>query len=116
MSRLKLDALAAGVTAATFDRAFQSVVPDPDILAKDSAQPEYTRPIWAYLDTAVSSANVAAGQTALTGNAKVLAEATRPYGVDPHIVVGICVLFSQLPPMRILGVATSFLRGRLRCV
>ncbi len=100
VSRLKVDALAAGVTAATFDRAFQGVVPDPDILAKDSAQPEYTRPIWAYLDTAVSAANITAGQTALTGNKKVLVQATRPYGVDPDIVVaiwGIESLFGKNP-------------------
>ena len=86
---LRVDALAAGVSAATFDRAFQTVTPDPDILAKDSAQPEYTRPVWAYLDTAVSPANVALGETALAGNAQALARATQPYGVDPKIVVAI---------------------------
>ena len=72
--RLRVDALAAGVSATTFDRAFQNVTPDAEILAKNSAQPEYTRPIWAYLDSAVSQANVSAGQAALTANSQALAQ------------------------------------------
>ena len=88
-TRLRVDALAAGVSAATFDRAFQNVTPDGDILAKNSAQPEYTRPIWAYLDSAVSQANVSAGQAALAANSQTLTQTTRPYGVEPKFVVAI---------------------------
>ena len=58
----KTEALAAGVSAATFDRAFAGVLPNFDILAKDDVQPEYTKPIWAYLDTAVSPEHVATGR------------------------------------------------------
>ncbi len=86
---LKAEALAAGVSAATFERAFQGVRPDPDVLAKDSEQPEYTRPIWAYLDAAVSPKNIAAGQQRLSENAAALRRAAAPYGIPPQVVVAI---------------------------
>ncbi len=85
----KPEALAAGVSAATFDRAFEGVLPNFDILAKDADQPEYTRPIWAYLDSAVSPERVANGRQMLADNKAALLRATKPYGIDPQIVVAI---------------------------
>ena len=85
----KSEALAAGVSAATFDRAFAGVEPDPDILAKDEVQPEYTRPIWSYLDTAVSPEHVATGRQVLADDKVTLRKATKSYGVAPQIVVAI---------------------------
>ena len=85
----KPEALAAGVSATTFDRAFDGVLPNFDILAKDEEQPEYVRPIWSYLDTAVSPERVATGRQQLADNKAVLRKTTKPYGVDPQIVVAI---------------------------
>jgi lytic murein transglycosylase len=85
----KTEALAAGVSAATFDRAFDGVLPNFDILAKDDVQPEYTKPIWAYLDTAVSPEHVATGRQRLADNKAALRKATKPYGVPPQIVIAI---------------------------
>ena len=85
----KPEALAAGVSAATFDRAFAGVLPNFDILAKDDVQPEYTKPIWAYLDTAVSPEHVATGRQLLADNKVALRKATKPYGVAPQIVIAI---------------------------
>jgi lytic murein transglycosylase len=81
--------MAAGVSAATFDRAFRGVRPNPDILAKDSVQPEFTRPVWSYLDTAVSERNIAAGRLRLAENSELLRRAARPHGVPAQIVVAI---------------------------
>jgi membrane-bound lytic murein transglycosylase B len=89
LAEFKTEALAAGVSAATFDRAFAGVEPDPDILAKDEVQPEYTKPIWSYLDTAVSPEHVATGRQLLTDNKTALRQATKPYGVEPQIVIAI---------------------------
>jgi peptidoglycan lytic transglycosylase B len=85
----KTEALAAGISAATFDRAFDGVLPNFDILAKDDVQPEYTKPIWAYLDTAVSPEHVATGRQRLADNKAALRKATKPYGVPPQIVIAI---------------------------
>ena len=88
-AQLKDEALAAGVSAETFDKALKGVQPDQELLAKDDAQPEYTRPIWEYLDGAVSDKNVATGREKLTQNGASLKRAGKTYGVDPHIIVAI---------------------------
>jgi membrane-bound lytic murein transglycosylase B len=92
---LKAEALAAGVSAETFDRAFAGVQPNPEILVKDDVQPEYTRPVWAYLDTAVSPRNIVTGQQRLSENAAALRRATEGYGIPPEIVVAIWGLESR---------------------
>lgn len=89
LAAFKPEALAAGVSATTFDRAFAGVQPDPDILAKDDVQPEYVRPVWAYLDTAVSPEHVATGRQLLADDKVMLRKATKPYGVEPQFVVAI---------------------------
>ena len=89
LAEFKPEALAAGVSAATFDRAFAGVLPNFDILAKDEQQPEYARPVWSYLDTAVSPEHVATGRQLLADNKAALRQATKPYGVDPQIVIAI---------------------------
>jgi membrane-bound lytic murein transglycosylase B len=91
----KPEALAAGVSAATFDRAFEGILPNLDILAKDEEQPEYTRPIWAYLDTAVSPERIAAGRQQLADNKAALRKAGKPYGVEPQTIVAIWGLESR---------------------
>ncbi len=88
-AELKAEALAAGVSAETFDRAFTGVQPNPDVIAKDSVQPEYTRPVWAYLDSAVSPKNIATGQERLSANAAALRRAAQPHGIPPQIVIAI---------------------------
>jgi membrane-bound lytic murein transglycosylase B len=92
---LKADALAAGVSADTFDRAFQNVRPNPDVIAKDNVQPEYTRPVWAYLDSAVSPRNVTDGEQRLSENAAALRRAVQGHGIPPQIVVAIWGLESR---------------------
>jgi lytic murein transglycosylase len=95
VAELKPEAMAAGVSAATFERAFRGVRPNPVVLAKDGEQPEFTRPVWSYLDTAVSERNIAAGRQRLAENSGLLRQATQPYGVPPHIVVAIWGLESS---------------------
>src|SRR5262245_21866068 len=85
----RVEAVAAGVSAATFDQAFLGVSPDPAILAKETDQPEYVRPIWAYLDTAVSPERIVTGQALLAANQAALQRETRPYGVERRFVVAI---------------------------
>jgi lytic murein transglycosylase len=88
-AELRAEAVAAGVSAETFDRAFAGVQPNPDVLAKDSVQPEYTRPVWAYLDSAVSPKNIATGRERLSANGAALRRAAQPHGISPQIVIAI---------------------------
>lgn len=83
------EALAAGIQAATFERAFAGVVPDPAVIRADQSQPEFTRPVWEYLDSAVSALRVHRGQRLLTEHAATLHAIEQRYGVDRHTLVAI---------------------------
>ena len=87
----RVRARAAGIDEATLSAALDGVQHLPRVVELDRAQPEFTRTVWQYLDSAVSSQRVTQGQDKLlqvqvqegTG-----AAATR-YGVPPGILVAI---------------------------
>ncbi len=86
---VRKEALAAGVSAATFDRATRDMEADQQVLALTTAQPEFVRPIWEYLDRAVSETRISTGQERLAQYADTLAAIERTYGVDRHVVLAI---------------------------
>ena len=86
---VRKEALAAGVSAATFDRATRDMEADQQVLALTAAQPEFVRPIWEYLDRAVSETRISTGQERLAQYADTLAAIERTYGVDRHVVLAI---------------------------
>ena len=79
-------AVAAGVSAAVYERATAGLTPDPKIPALVTTQPEFSTPIWTYLDQHVSKARVARGRTAMAANARLFAEIGKKYGVDSAIL------------------------------
>ncbi|MEL7114239.1 MAG: lytic murein transglycosylase [Pseudomonadota bacterium] len=93
-------ALAQGIRADVFDTAFRTVRYNPDIVARDRNQSEFTKQIWDYLSTAVSPTRVANGQAALRGYARTLAQIEARYGVDKEIVAAIWGLESAYGAVR----------------
>ncbi|MFZ3221060.1 MAG: lytic murein transglycosylase [Rhodoferax sp.] len=92
-------ARAAGIDEATLHSAFDTVRFVPSAIASDRAQPEFTRPVWDYLDSAVSPQRIARGQAKLqqlrsAGNVNVDAIAAR-YGVPAEVLVAIWGLESS---------------------
>ena len=83
------EALAAGISAQTYDAAFAGVVLDPKVIRLDRKQPEFSRPIWKYLESAVSETRVANGREKLAQNGELMAAIERRYGVDRQVVLGI---------------------------
>ncbi|AIJ59679.1 transglycosylase SLT domain protein [Brucella abortus bv. 6 str. 870] len=56
-------AIKSGIAPSTFDRAFRGVnEPDPVVLEKARYQPEFTEPVWNYIDNRVNEQSVAVGQ------------------------------------------------------
>lgn len=82
-------ALAQGIRAEVFERAFRGVDYDPEVIARDRNQSEFTKPIWDYLDSAVSDTRVANGKAALAANRRVLEQIEARFGVDKEVVVAI---------------------------
>lgn len=82
-------ARAAGITDATLQSAFDGVRFIPRVTALDSAQPEFTRAVWDYLDSAVSPQRVARGQDRLLQSRPAIDAAAARYGVPAEILVAI---------------------------
>ncbi len=82
-------ALANGISAATFDRAFTGVIYNPEVVAKDRNQSEFTKTIWDYLDSAVSEKRLTNGAEAIRRNTDLLNRIEAAYGVEKEVVVAI---------------------------
>jgi membrane-bound lytic murein transglycosylase B len=83
-------AQAAGISRGTFDTAFRGVnAPEPSVAALTKKQSEFVKPIWGYLDSAISSGRIAQGRGAAGEWASALAQAESRYGVPKEIILGI---------------------------
>lgn len=86
---LRMEALSQGITPLLFEQAFAGLTPDPQVIAADQSQPEFSRPVWEYLDSAVSSWRVARGKALLAEHAKTLKAIEAQYQVEPSILVAV---------------------------
>ena len=82
-------ALVAGISAQVFDAAFQNVRYNPRTRASDANQAEFIRPIWEYLDSAVSSRNITTGRQKATEFGTVLQAISRKYHVPAPTLLAI---------------------------
>jgi lytic murein transglycosylase len=82
-------ARAAGIGEATLQSAFANVQYLPRVVELDRAQPEFTRTVWDYLDSAVTPQRVTTGQERLQQVRADAEAAAARYGVPPAIVVAI---------------------------
>ncbi|PCJ68365.1 MAG: murein transglycosylase [Rhodobiaceae bacterium] len=83
------EAIAAGVSGSVFDQAMRGVRPDPQVVTSNDNQPEFVRPVWDYLASAISDTRVANGQAMLQTHARLLGQLEERYGVDREVVVAI---------------------------
>ena len=82
-------ALNAGISAATFDRAFRNVQYTSHVVEKDRNQAEFKRQIWDYLDSAVSPPRVEGGQKALRKHGRALRQIEERFGVEKEVVTAV---------------------------
>jgi membrane-bound lytic murein transglycosylase B len=94
-SLLRSDAIAAGIDADLFDRAFAGISLDPKVVAADSSQPEFTRPVWDYIDGAVSVTRVAQGRLLKAQHRPTLKAIRSTYAVDHEVLIAIWGLESN---------------------
>ncbi|WP_293868364.1 lytic murein transglycosylase [uncultured Alsobacter sp.] len=82
-------ARARGVQRTTFDAAFAGVVPDPKVAELTRRQSEFVKPVWDYLDSAVTQARIEKGREMAAEWQSALAAAERRYGVERSVILGI---------------------------
>ncbi|MEO0399317.1 MAG: lytic murein transglycosylase [Pseudomonadota bacterium] len=85
----KAEAVAAGVFPAIVDDAFQGVTVNQRVFELNDNQPEFSKSIWTYLDSAVSETRVANGLKNKAANSGALAAIEAKYGVDAETIVAI---------------------------
>lgn len=88
-------ARAAGISGAVFDRAFQGVSYNADVIKKDRNQTEFRTEIWDYLDIAASDERVKSGQQALRRYNRKLDKIERAYGVEKEVLTAVWGLESR---------------------
>ncbi len=89
LERLKHDALAAGVSAATVHATLDGLTPDPKVIALDRRQPEFTQTAAEYLARRVSATRIARGREMIRAHAAELKAVAERYHVQPRFIVAI---------------------------
>jgi membrane-bound lytic murein transglycosylase B len=79
-------AAAAGVSREVYRRATEGLTPDPNVPELVSSQPEFTTPMWEYIDKRASDKRVENGRAAMERNEALFAETARSHGVDPYLL------------------------------
>jgi membrane-bound lytic murein transglycosylase B len=79
-------AIAAGISRDTWRRATTGLTPDPAVPNLVETQPEFTTPMWDYLDKRVTDSRITRGRAAIEKNAGLFTEIGRRTGVDPYIL------------------------------
>ncbi|HEY2008842.1 MAG TPA: lytic murein transglycosylase [Rhizomicrobium sp.] len=89
LAEARQTALAQGITSETFDAATAGIAPVPSIAAMNANQPEFSKPVWSYLDSAVSARRIADAKIMLARYGDVLARIEASSGVPKEILVAI---------------------------
>ena len=113
------DARRAGISSSTFRKALRGVRPDGKVFERANNQPEFVRPVWSYLDSALSDKRIEGGKEKLSEWQAPLARIERTYGVDRHTLVAIWGMESSYGAFRgndnvIQALATLGYRGSRR--
>ncbi len=101
LESFRAEASAAGISETVLDEAFANVTVNQRVFELNDNQPEFSRAIWDYLDTAVSERRITDGRAALAENRIVLSLIEAAYGVDAETIVAIWGLESAYG--RVLG-------------
>ncbi|WP_299638188.1 lytic murein transglycosylase [Devosia sp.] len=79
-------AVAAGVSRATYHAATDGLTPDPNVPSLVASQPEFTTPVWEYLDKRITERRVETGKAAIERNRALFTGIGKRTGVDPYML------------------------------
>ncbi len=89
LARFRDEARREGISEATLDRALDDLRYRPRVIELDRSQPEFVRPIWQYLDSAVSAQRVTQGRAKLDEHRDTARQMEQRYGVPAEVIVAI---------------------------
>ena len=83
------DAHGRGISRAVFDQAFAGMTPDSRIIAATQRQPEYGKPVGAYINSIVSPARIAKGMQRASQWSETFAAVEKKFAVERWVILGI---------------------------
>ncbi|MBI3705842.1 MAG: lytic murein transglycosylase [Rhizobiales bacterium] len=83
------DAQAKGIARTTFDLALKGVTPDQRVIAATKRQPEYGKPVGAYVNDAVSAGRIKRGQAKAVEWAKTFDAVEKKFGVERWVLLAL---------------------------
>ena len=86
LAQFRAEAVQAGVNGQFYDAIVADLTPDPRVPNLVETQPEFTTPIWDYLDTRISAGRIERGKAAMARHADLFGRIGQQYGVDPHVL------------------------------
>ncbi|PHY18214.1 lytic murein transglycosylase [Caulobacter sp. BP25] len=93
LSDFRPRAIAAGVSPQVFDRELSGVTPNPRVISLDSRQPEFSKPVGAYIAGVISDDRIAIGR-AKREQLAVLPQIEARYGVPRDILLAVWAMES----------------------
>ncbi len=126
LAQFRREARREGISEATLANALDGVRYRPRVIELDRSQPEFVRPIWEYLDSAVSAQRVTQGRDKLAEHRDTARRMEQRYAVPAEVIVAIWGIesnyggnfgsFSTLEALATLafdGRRSDFARGEL---
>ena len=95
VASFRAEAAAAGISAEVLDQALTGLSVNTRVYELNDNQPEFSRAIWDYLDSAVSAKRIETGQARYLENRRLLTLIEEAYGVDAEIISAIWGLESS---------------------
>jgi membrane-bound lytic murein transglycosylase B len=89
VQEFRTEAVAAGIPGELYDRAMSSVALNPRVEQLNLSQPEFVRPVWEYLESAVNDSRVSRGRELIGANADLFGKLRDTYGVEPEVITAI---------------------------
>lgn len=83
------DAQAKGITRATFDLALKGVTPNSRVIAATARQPEYGKPVGAYVNDIASRSRIANGRRKAKEWAKTFDAVEKKFGVERWVILAL---------------------------
>jgi len=88
-------AMAQGITAEIYDRAMIGLTPNDRVVRALNTQPEFTRPIWEYIEGAISQRRIDGGHEQLAANIALFDRLESDYGVPREVLTAVWALESN---------------------
>lgn len=117
LERFYVTALAAGLPRALLDRELAGLAPDPRVAAADAVQPEFARPVGAYVQGAMSPGRIAEGRLK-RDEVPAFSRIESSWGVPRDVLIGVWAMESgfgvRQGDMDVLRSLATLAQGRRR--